>query len=307
MSGPASLVERQRFLNLLEAFAGESHRRLLRASGDQEAWETARRFLDRQGFDLAQLDLVPVGLFLDCPTMQESLRLAGFTPSEIEASELAADPRLAGRLVGPIRDLDGSIRSFWARHPVPKRPQYLFKGRWKEDVPAFGLDVAFPALDDGRLPLVLIEGLLDVLLLQFHGFLHVAAIGGDGTHLTRRRWEKLAHLGVRRAILVLRPDEIGLRGAAAAQANARGARLAPDVSVLPPERLEGFASPGEFVRARGISAFRALFEPRVELPPAEPHPPAEKSPPKALVADGCPRPGFCALHRCDETDCFCFD
>ena len=40
--------------------------------------------------------------------MKDALRQAGFASEEIDVSELAADPRLAERLMGPIRGLDGS-------------------------------------------------------------------------------------------------------------------------------------------------------------------------------------------------------
>ena len=308
-------MQQQRTLDLSEAFSQAARRFLLEASGQGGACAAAHRFLKALGFDMERLDRLPAGFCPDCPAMKDSLAQAGFTSDEIDASELAADPRLAERLLGPIRDPEGSIRGFWARHPQGKRPQYLFKGKWKELVPAVGLEVALPALDNGRLPLILVESPLDALLLQFYGFLHVAAIGGDAGQMTRRRWECLARLGVRRVILVLRTDEIGRRGAAAALDSAARAKAAPEVSVLTPERLDGLIGPGDFVRARGVPAFRALFEPVVEPPPVAseppppppPPPPAPAPPPAPPVRRRRQKSGFCELHQCEETDCFCFD
>ncbi len=158
------------------------------------------------------------------------------------------------------------------------------------------------------------------------------AIGGDAGQMTRRRWERLARLGVRRAILVLRTNEVGRRGAAGALENSARAKESPEVSVLAPERLDGLVGPGDFVRARGVPAFRALFEPPVEPPPVEPPPvepppvvsepppppapppPAPPPPPEIPAPPPAPpvrrrrqKSGYCTLHQCEETDCFCFD
>jgi DNA primase len=311
MSGASIPIPAQRLQGLLETFSRLTREFLLQGPAEQAPWQTARRFLALQGLDPAHGDRLPLGFFPDCAAVQKSLRDADFSPEEIAASELASDPRLAGRLVGPIRDLDGVIRTFWARHPRGARPQYLFKGKWKEDVPVFGLDRAMAALD-AQTPLVLVEGLFDVLLLQYLGFLPIAAIGGSAVQMTRRRWQRLAQLGVRRVILVVRDDEPSRHAAAIAQDNASRASPAPEVLLLAPERLEGRASAGEFVRAKGIEAFRALFAPAAEPPPPRPSPPVPIEPPPERPPEPPPRlarhrNGFCTLHDCDETVCFCFD
>ncbi len=146
-------MEQQHSLDLPEAFFHAARRFLRDSAGHQGALAAARRFLENQGFDLGQLDRLPAGFCPDCATMKDSLGHAGFTAAQVDASELVADPRLTERLLGSIRDLRGSIRGVWARHPLGKRPQYLFKGKWKDEVPALGLNVAFPALENGRLPL----------------------------------------------------------------------------------------------------------------------------------------------------------
>lgn len=307
-------IPEPRRLGFLQAFARQTREFLLRPPADQEAWLAARRFLEGQGFDAAHWDQVAIGFFPDCPTMRGSLQDAGFSAEEIDASELAADPRLAGRLVGPIRDIDGTIKSFWARHPQGCQPQYLFKGKWKEDLPVFGLDVAMPSLAAPDSFLVLTEGLFDVLLIQYLGFLNISAIGGSAVQMTRRRWQRLARVGVRRVVLVAGAEEARQHAVAVAVDNASRAKPAPEVLVLSPERLEGAASAGAFVRARGIEAFRALFAAPIHRPepirvvptalnePVVPKPPVEPPPRARRLGDG-----FCTLHGCEETDCFCFD
>ena len=111
------------------------------------------------GFDLQRLDSLPVGLFLNPSVMQEELLRAGFSREEIIASGLVSDSRVAERLIGPIRNVGGRIVSFWARHPEGLRPKYYFFRRdWRQEVPAFGLDVALSCPADGvREPLVAVD------------------------------------------------------------------------------------------------------------------------------------------------------
>ena len=298
MTAPSTSDVQERLSSMLEAFCRLTHRFLLEAPNHQQPWAIARSYLEKQGFTPDRLDRLPIGHFVDCPTVNRALKGAGFSAQEIDASELAADPRLDGRLLGPIRDSRGSVKSFWAHDPLGKRPEYLFKGKWKEELGAFGLDVALPALAHGRHALVLVESLLDALLLHCRGFPGVAAVAGPAAQLTRKRWERLAGLGVLRVKLVVRPDEAGRHEggqhrAAVALENATQAKPSPQVWVVPQERLEGLSGPGEFVRVRGLDAFRQILE-----PPGQP---------LSSTNERLHKPGFCPLHRCPETWCFCFD
>lgn len=328
MSGLASQTPERRLASLLEAFARHLRDALAAPDDHPGPWHSARRFLESQGFDPLRMDRLPLGLLVDCQRARSALKEAGFSPAEIEASELTSDTRLDGRLVGPIRNQDGVIRSFWARHPDGRRPQYLFKGAWRDEIPAFGLDLALPALEEQR-PLVLIEGLLDVVLIQSLGFLPIAGIAGPVSDLDRLRWQRLGELGVRRVILLVRAN--GPEERQAVLDTAARARSAPEAVFLPWERLEGRLGAGDFARARGIAAFRGLFESRPEPFPVPVEPDASCEVPRdGVVPDFVekealeglevpiqpgeplpppprPRRGFCELHACEETECFCFD
>lgn len=218
----------------------------------------ARRFLRQRGFPLEELPQVPLGLMIEPSAMRHRLADAGFTREEIEASHLVADDRLAGRLIGPVRDAQGRIVNFWARHPGDERPAYLFlTGNWKQQVPAFGLDIALGEADK---PLVLVEGLLDALLLQALGLRHGAAVGGRIAELTRQRWQQLGGLDVAQAVLVpTRRKGVDAELAAAAEMSLSSAGV-PEVWVVPPEALGEAASLADYATREGVEAAEALLE-----------------------------------------------
>ena len=180
-----------------------------------------------------------------------------------------------GRLVIPWRDRWGHLGTFAARdltgQALDKGRQYLYLstvkgwGRGKADLVAFGLDVALHSKAD---PLVLVEGLLDVVNLQAHGYAPVLAIGGSGKEMTTERWEALAALGVSSVTLALDLDESGIEGTFKAVENvrkgAKGAnvRNVPVLDVLDPVHLGDCKDPDELVRKHGVDAFRALLEKR---------------------------------------------
>ena len=306
-------AEAERVASLLETFFLQAHLALLAepASPGPCLSNAARAWLVDQGFDPSSLGELPIGLYVDGRAVRQGLLAAGFAVEETEASALAADPRLAGRLLGPIRDRWGRIRSFWARRPQDRPSRFLFKGKWKEEVGLFGLDVAMHPSAGGSTNLVVVEWLLDALLLQSIGLRSVAAIGGPPKELGVRRWERLWSLGVRRLILVLEhaarpPDDI-----AAALRSAFRVKHPAEVYVLLPKSLRGCGSLADLLRAQGLAAVQAILETepvhgsslasssilgRRRIGVARPAAPSTRQP-----AETCP------IHRCAADDCFCFD
>jgi hypothetical protein len=324
-----------------------------------------------------------MGWLHSCDNLRDRLLKAGFTSEELRASRLLADRRLTGRIVGPIRDRQKKIVSFWALHPNGEPAKYLF---WKspraDQLGAFGVDLAYDSVAEGPSDLVLVEDLLDALLLQSRGLLHVAAVGGPGDELTSRRWQRLYELGVRRVTLALNQGYCGTRATRIALEHAFRAQRSPSVWVhvpgsrspravadrwIPFEVLPGgeaalrgqcihgyrylalsilethkpcrqwnngarrraWAEASEVYRSRGPEQKADLdthFVPPivaelgVPLEEKKPRyalwePPAERAIPttggedknkwvtwQARAADG-----FCQLHNCQQTECFCFD
>ena len=90
----------------------------------------------------------------------------GFSADEIRASNLLADSRLPGRLVGPIRDAGRRIISFWAKQPQHLEHSLYLSSDWKEQAGVFGLDEAYPVVAHGRHDLLLVEDFWDAILLH---------------------------------------------------------------------------------------------------------------------------------------------
>jgi hypothetical protein len=331
---------------LRESLFSDAHRFLLCDAANLELLAVCRDWLRSLGFDLQRLDGLPIGVFPSPLVMKEGLLRAGFSIDEIAASGLVGDPRLAERLIGPIRDASGHILSFWARHPEGLRPKYLFLGRdWKQETPAFGLDAAMPHLNDTAGELLLVEDLLDALLLQSAGLPQVAATLRFSSNLTPPRWEQLAALGVRRVTLVPSDEEQGLVRAVAARAAALE-DPAPEAFVLLPESFGRVRDLAELIRAMSPETFwswlRANRVPRTDdlsaEATAESVPLLETSSAEAvpesvpllgtssvgvaedatssfreveeapLPRDPPPRPtGLCPFHDCDPMFCFCWD
>ena len=332
----AALARRDRMAALLEAFSLHAHLVLLDQPGPAGVAKAAREFLAEQGFDLSALDELPMGLFVDRRRVGEQLEQMGFSAAEIAASQLAADPRLEGRLVGPIRGPDGRIESFWARHPGDRRPRYLFKGKWKESVGLFGLDAALRPAAAGREHLVIVEQLLDALLFQSRGLGNVAAIGGPAHALTPQRWERLATLGVRRITVAVAVDQQEWDRVLSTLKATFPTRSGPEVFLLPPGILPR-GGVARWVRDRGVDALRSLLEAAavhvdrcqaaetlkrcqavaedrlsapalhvVAEPSAEPGDANPVAGPGTAAA--CPSmEGTCRVHHCAHTECFCFD
>lgn len=248
---PPSLADA--FLGLARAVLGDA------GAPGAEAARAARKFLQDRGFDLERLGDLEIGLIDSPAAMRERLLDAGFERDEVRRSKLLADQRLAGRLVGPIADRLGRIVSLWARHPQDLRPRYLYwRGDWKEEVAAAGLDTALGA-EERSGAVVLVEDVLDALLIQSRGMTETAALGDSGERIAPRRWHGLASAGAGEVTLVL--DRSGAAAARLAHALTSyfDAPAAMRLFVLPPERLVPFATPGELVRDRGIEALRALL------------------------------------------------
>ena len=253
----AELLEK--FLDLANA--------TLTADGGAEA----RRYLEGRGL-LADPGR-GIGLYPTRAEVRDFLAAKEFSAEEIDASGVILDGRWEGRLIIPWRDRWGHLGTFAARDlSGGSEAKYIYlKGTSKASLVAFGLDVALRGKQSD--PLVLVEGLLDVINLQDRGFTNVAAIGGPGGEFAPDRWERLAAFGVSRVVLALdndlRADGTwpGLEGTYRALKNVseairKGGNVLA-VDVLPPSCLGQYKDPDALVAKEGVDAFRALMEKRV--------------------------------------------
>lgn len=264
------LQEKERRTALLEAFWQLAQKTLQGLEG-----ESCRKYLvEERGF--SEKELNPFGLCPSSATVSQELLSAGFTQDEITASGLLRDTRWEGRVLVAWRDHRGEIGTFAARditgEAAPEN-KYLYLSvqdgwaRKKSDLLLYGLDTALPALQRA-LPLIVVEGIFDALLLHARGMENVAAIGGGGQELSSARLEKLRALGASQITLLLdndvQPDFSwpGLSGTVAIIKNVRNVDNVPVIDVVHPAVLGEFKDPDSFVRARGIEALQELLDER---------------------------------------------
>ena len=188
---------------LREAYFRHTQALLAASDNRDDAWRAARGCLHQRGFDLRKLEQLPLGYFPSAEPIWHGLLRDGFSADEIRASNLLADSRLPGRLVGPIRDAGRRIISFWAKLPQQLDRSLYLSSDWKEQAGVFGLDEAYPAVAHGRHDLLLVEDIWDAILLQSHGCPGVGAIGNSPAEIGPRRWERLDELGIHRVTLVV--------------------------------------------------------------------------------------------------------
>jgi len=247
--------ERDRRASLLETFWG-----LTRDALEGEEGAEARDYLERRGLSAAAPGL---GFLPSVEKARADIKARGFSNDEVTASGVL-NREWEGRLIIPWRDRWGNLATFAARALPGKKDngkKYLYlAGVEKAPLVAFGLDVALHKKAD---PLVLVEGLLDVVGLHALGFSNVAAIGGAGGDMTSDKWKGLAAFGVSRVVLALDNDEAGRAGTLKALENVRKVRNGgnvPVVDVLQPELLAPYKDPDELVREKELDAFRELLK-----------------------------------------------
>jgi hypothetical protein len=256
-----TLEEQERTIGILEAFCYYCHHFLVDPAREPRAQRAAVAFLAELGFDPSRLDELPMGLFLDRDVMEACLEQAGFTPVEILRSGLTSDPRLSGRLVGPVRDRHGRIVSFWARHPRHDEAKYLLLHKeWHRQIPAIGLDMALTPVAGGHNHLILVESLLDAILLHARGLFNVAAIGGPAREFTSERWQQLSEIGVHRVTLLAPRHLADPPRLAAVLEHYFRALAAPALDVVRPEHWGSASGPGDLVRAQGTGPLHDIIQ-----------------------------------------------
>lgn len=252
----ANLQGRQRRGDLLEDFVALTHENLLGAAG-----KSAREYLVGRAFTETELEGLSLGFYTGVEAVSATMKARGYTEAELDAAGVLADGRWAKRLLIPWRDVQGRVSTVAARDltgSAEEGAKYLYlKGGTKP--PAFGLDVVKDSETARREGVVLVEGLLDVVLLQARGLHNVAALGGSGGLLTPERWSELGRLNAPAVVLALDSDGPGREGTLKALSNLRNVDNVRNVYVLPPEALGTAKDPDELVRAKGVGAFREVL------------------------------------------------
>jgi DNA primase len=253
----ARATERDRMYGALEAAAGFFRDQLFHAGRGT----AARAYLERRGVDAATGDRFRLGYAPAAwDDLQKVLGGRGFAPALLEKTGLV-NARASGdgfydlfrnRLMFPIVDLQDRVVGFGGRALDDSEPKYLNS----RETPIFVKGRTLYALNWAREAvrkydeLVIVEGNMDVLTAHQYGIAN--AVASLGTALTADQVQVMRRLASR-AVIVYDADASGQAAMERAMALFEEADLPVRVVVLPA------GDPDEFLRTRGVEAFRGLI------------------------------------------------
>jgi DNA primase len=222
---PSRQAAEERLYGLLNAAADYYHQLLLHAPQA----EAARRYVDGRALTEETVAAFRLGFSLDAwDAARSHFTGQGYREEELVRAGLLTEheerkttyDRFRGRLMFPIRDLDGRVVGFGARTLDPDGiPKYLNSPQtalFDKSHLIYGLDMARRYIREAR-EVVIVEGYMDAIQAWQAGFRNVVA--QMGTALTEPQLRTLQRFS-KRFILALDAD------AAGAKATLRGLQLA---------------------------------------------------------------------------------
>ena len=182
--------------------------------------EAARRYVGGRALSEETVATFRLGFALDSwDALRTHFTAQGYTEQELMTVGLLSEreetgtryDRFRGRLMIPIRDLDGRVVGFGARTLDPDGvPKYLNSPQtplFDKGHLIYNLDQAKRHIREAR-QVVLVEGYMDVMQAWQHGFRNVVA--QMGTSLTETQLRLLQRL-TKRFVLALDPDAAGAK------------------------------------------------------------------------------------------------
>jgi DNA primase len=247
---PPTAAERKATL-LADAFA------LCQRELASDRGQAARDYLHQRGIPHDRLPDSGLGLMPHPTRLRLELLTNGHADAEIVASGLFADTRWPGRIVGAWRNERSRIVTLWARTiDAHDAERYLYlRGAPRAGTIPYGLsDTLTKRARDTRDCLLLVEGVMDVHILQAHEIGPVAALGG--TTVQSHLFEQLADLGIEHITFSFDNEAAGHDATARSiDACVRAAR-SPNTWVIDPDLLGTAKDPGELVRIHGSAAWQ---------------------------------------------------
>jgi DNA primase catalytic core len=267
----------QRFVELVELLAARVGIQLDGISRSNEQSAAARRQALLEGFctlaskELGQPEGAHVVTYLAArgfPRDAAELARLGFGahPSwgmryqmHAEAGDLTSagldDKRWGGRLLIPWRDEHGRIATIAARTIGNDEPRYLYlQGA---PLPAFFRADRFRARADETVPLVVVEGLIDALLMRAVGTGNVVATGG--TSISERHVEWIVASGFGKVVLAFDADEPGVTATRRMIDLLRAKAPTIRIQAVPVSAFAWAKDPAELIARDGPSAARDLL------------------------------------------------
>jgi DNA primase catalytic core len=206
--------------------------------------------------DIYAMEAMELGAYKDRQALQEKLQQQGYTLQEINSSGLLT----AGfgedyKLTLLWRDAAGRAIGIVGRSVLPEDelkakglPKYKYSYGMKKDDGLIGFSSV-----RGSEELVLLEGVLDALYLNFKGFKSVAV---GGTSLSTAQLQALEAVGTQELLLALDMDEPGQAATEKILRRLASSKLRGYVVSLP----AGYKDADELVRKVGAEAFQEALE-----------------------------------------------
>ncbi|MHB1296122.1 MAG: DNA primase [Anaerolineae bacterium] len=204
-------LDRLREVNV--AAAGYWHRVLTESA----AGEPGRQYLARRGVTRETMSAFQLGFAVDdWHVLDEYLRRNKFAPQDLLDAGLTIKndagnvyDRFRGRLMFPIRDVQGHVIGFAGRVLDSSQPKYMNTPQtslFDKGSVLYGIDLAREAIRESGTA-ILVEGYMDVIVPYQCGVRNLVAV--MGTALTEAHMKTLKRI-TKRLILALDPDAAGV-------------------------------------------------------------------------------------------------
>jgi len=238
--------------DILEA----AHEHLQSILQDPETDREVFDYLAERGYPPDEIHAMELGSYKDRQALQEKLKKQGYSEQEIRESGLLTsgfgeDYKLtllwrdaAGRAVGIVG------RSIMPEDELKTKglPKYKYSYGMKKDAGMIGFSSV-----RGSEQIILLEGVLDALYLNYKGFKSVAV---GGTSLSNTQLQTLEAVGTKEILLALDMDEPGQAGTEKILRRLASSKLRAYVVSLP----EGYKDADELVRKAGSEAFQETLD-----------------------------------------------
>lgn len=217
----------------------------------------ARAFLQMHGLAWSRITDLPIGVLQDAgkPRAVYLDRQIG----RLEDIEYwLNDDRLNRVLLGPIRDRDAKLVTFWARPIEPTQRTLLYRCPWQERVAVYGAE-CLATVDSG--PVYVVERILDALVLQSHRIHPAVAFGRRFDQVPAKSWAALRELVPGPIVLI--PVGSHIPATLFRRVRLEVERLIdpPEIWVLPPKRM--FAPLGRMAAVLKNPEFQEFVRDRV--------------------------------------------